>query len=614
MGSPISPKYPLFLRDIGKGGSGFSTIEVENNFNIDAKPGVFYDIRNKENDEININLEDNNNNQFLINCPCTLSFNKDINWVELDEPNLLVPIKILITVINNIANYKYIIDGNGDNSKIIIYKFTKNSDIIPTHHKEFNNFGIIYNINLDSDEYIFEDIIRYYNSIGGDSNDIYELILPKSLITISYTMVYNLKVLRKINIPDSVKYIESNAFTHCDYLTYTDGYAKYVNNWLVFQYSSIPQYTIINIKEGTVGVAMNAFNNNSATHVSKIICPKSLKYINDFAFYGCDNLMENVILNEGLLEIGNYAFNTQSGITLPNSIEYLGENNNINVEMSGKPFTNDSHSGYYIGKILYYLLDCFKETLIIKEGTTQIYNNVTSGFMGTVTPKTIILPNTLRYIGKYAFAELTLLEHITIPDSVEYIAPNAFILCQNLKTITTAKGTYDVGEYDVVIELANGNFVMLYIDEEMYECVLPETEILINNQGDTKQIKDLQIGDTVITNKNNNIIETTINKLVQVQHNNYLKVTLENNDILNISLDHNICTKDGWKCYNNTISKNKECVGKLTIGDEVLTTNGLVKIISIEMINKENTIMYNIGVKEGNNYYANGICVYECDK
>lgn len=60
MGSPINPKYPLFLREVNKGNAtvgGYPVVTVKDNFNIDAKSNVFYDIKNTADSEVNINFK-----------------------------------------------------------------------------------------------------------------------------------------------------------------------------------------------------------------------------------------------------------------------------------------------------------------------------------------------------------------------------------------------------------------------------------------------------------------------------------------------------------------------------------------------------------------------------
>lgn len=60
MGYKIKSKYPLFLRDIGKGCdsvSGYPVVTVEDNFNIEAKPNTFYNIKNNADSEVNINFK-----------------------------------------------------------------------------------------------------------------------------------------------------------------------------------------------------------------------------------------------------------------------------------------------------------------------------------------------------------------------------------------------------------------------------------------------------------------------------------------------------------------------------------------------------------------------------
>lgn len=61
MATPVNPKYPLFLREINQGNAivgGYPVVTIKDNFNIEAKPNTFYNIKNNVDDEISINFKD----------------------------------------------------------------------------------------------------------------------------------------------------------------------------------------------------------------------------------------------------------------------------------------------------------------------------------------------------------------------------------------------------------------------------------------------------------------------------------------------------------------------------------------------------------------------------
>ena len=81
------------------------------------------------------------------------------------------------------------------------------------------------------------------------------------------------------------------------------------------------------------------------------------------------------------------------------------------------------------------------------------------------------------------------------------------------------------------------------------ECVHPETKITMMN-GDAKNIKDIQIGDKVLTiNEKTKVIEA--DEVVKVYKNlsseQMFELTLENNKIIKITGNHKVNTLNGWK-------------------------------------------------------------------
>ena len=123
MTKPIKPKYPLFLRDVDEidtlknnSSKGYSVVTVEDNFNIEAKPNTFYDIKNSEDDEINITFVDEefyantvaNEFVFNINSPANISFDKEIKWNNDNAPDLSKGGIYNISIVNGVGCYTFV--------------------------------------------------------------------------------------------------------------------------------------------------------------------------------------------------------------------------------------------------------------------------------------------------------------------------------------------------------------------------------------------------------------------------------------------------------------------------------------------------------------------------
>ena len=238
-------------------------------------------------------------------------------------------------------------------------------------------------------------------------------------------------------------------------------------------------------------------------------------------------------------------------------------------------------------------------------------------FLNVFTQKSdltqISLPVGVASIGNGAFAGCFSLTSITIPNSVTSIGSDAFYDCSSLYCITVGETPYySDSDGDLTVTLSNGITYTFSGCSQGVECVLPGTQILTSLEGATKSVEELNIGDQVVTYNNGEMIEAPIDKVINVVHNDYITLTLENDMTLSLSTDHAIKTMNGWKAYNPAITEVPDNVGTLTVDDHVLTNNGYIKINNIEYVNKPNTTMYNIGIKDHNDYFANGICVYEC--
>ena len=235
--------------------------------------------------------------------------------------------------------------------------------------------------------------------------------------------------------------------------------------------TQIPQYTFhekklvgeLRIPNTVTSIQDYAFKNCTGL-TGNLVIPNSVTEIGNEAFNGCTGFNGTLTLSSNLKTIGDNAFYDCSGftesLTLPNSVTTIGES------------AFDSCSGFTSLKLSdalteiptrAFLLCNFKGTLtlpsrlkIIGEGA---FSNCT-GFTGVLT-----LPNSVTTIGESAFAfcsgftvlklseALTIIDkfafqccnnltigsenpsQVTLPESLEKIGYEAFVWCDQIKTI-----------------------------------------------------------------------------------------------------------------------------------------------------------------------------------
>lgn len=209
------------------------------------------------------------------------------------------------------------------------------------------------------------------------------IILPECVTRIgewAFALAINLE---EINIPQSLKSIESSAFVDCrklkaDHLIFPEGFEK-VGDYAFYQCYAL---------------------------ASAITFPSTLRYIHEFAFY--HTKITSVTVPEGLTHIGTYAFTSchLKSITLPNTCHSIG--NNV------------FHSNWEL------------ESATFPEGITSIPDYT---FCNCFTLKEFTIPSTVESIGDRAFWYCQTIKSLTIPEGVESIGYGAFDDMENMEEI-----------------------------------------------------------------------------------------------------------------------------------------------------------------------------------
>ena len=178
------------------------------------------------------------------------------------------------------------------------------------------------------------------------------------------------------------------------------------------------------------------FNNTEITSFNELEYFTGLTSINDYAFYGCNNLT-SVTLPHGVTSIGNSAFYNCSGltsVTIGNSMTSIGDSAfNHCTSLTSVTIGNSVTSiGSYAFGSCSGLTSVTIPDSVTSIGSTAFYN--CSGLTS------VTIGNSVTSIDSFAFEGCSSLTSVTIPASVTSIGSNPFAYCDLLESITVDPG------------------------------------------------------------------------------------------------------------------------------------------------------------------------------
>lgn len=237
-----------------------------------------------------------------------------------------------------------------------------------------------------------------YSILGGDS-----VKVSQSYMTTDATM-------GDIVIPATVSYgeqtyrvVETGSFFACQKITSV----------------TLPN-SIITIGEGSF---------NGCTNMTTINIPNNVRTIKSDAFRDCWSL-QTITISNNVTSIGDYAFTNCTNlvsITIGDSVKNIGQKaftgcTKIDSVVWNAKNCENYASGFYPSVTKF----------IIGEGVEIIPLGLCGGLSGL---DTIVIPNSVEYIGNYAFRSCTGLSSITIGTNVDSIGENVFQNCTSLASV-----------------------------------------------------------------------------------------------------------------------------------------------------------------------------------
>lgn len=300
--------------------------------------------------------------------------------------------------------------------------------------------------------------------------------IPNSVKNIDMSAFSGCINLTSITIPNGVEVIGDYAFAYCEKLTdikISDSIIKmgagvfigtqlyesqpdgivYVDKILYGYKGTMPDNAIIdNIRPDTIGIADFAFGNNSVFSsqpqqrfltLKSVLIPDNVKFIGDSAFYDCRNL-ESVIIPNSVKYIWEYAFlccYNLENITFPTNLLYIGA-----LAFHQTQWMYNKPAGLlYINKILYSYVGQMPDNTIINNIRPDTVGIVGGAFLLNQGLKSIVIPDSVTFIGEAVFMGCINLENINIPNGITTIELGTFINCKSLKTITIPDSVTNIG-------------------------------------------------------------------------------------------------------------------------------------------------------------------------
>ena len=327
------------------------------------------------------------------------------------------------------------------------------------------------------------------------------------------------KEVKIVILPDSIIYIDYKAFVKCNNLTdvivngnvtcvggtldetpwyknQPDGLV-YVGNVLYGYKGEMPMGANIVLKEGTSGIANDAFRD--CRGLTSIVIPNSVTKVGEFAFAGCSqlksitlpsslNVMEkglffgcsklvSIVFPKTDFVIENGVFEACENLThieIPRNVkeivpEQFYDCSTITVDKRNPIYDSREDCNAIIETATNILVAGCKTTIIPK--TVKEIGD--KAFSGCSELRSVNIPRSVSHIGLLAFSSCSGLSSIEIPNTVKKIENGAFDFCSNLKTVVIEgadtkimPGAFDCDALPSIFVPAGS--------EERYKSMLPE--------------------------------------------------------------------------------------------------------------------------------------------
>ncbi|MBQ4058347.1 MAG: leucine-rich repeat protein [Lachnospiraceae bacterium] len=302
-----------------------------------------------------------------------------------------------------------------------------------------------------------------------------EVKLPDKLTKIGVLSFAGCVSLEKIDIPDSVIVIDCCAFRWCQNISEIDlsNRLKEIGTWAFAGCTSLEELEIPNTVETVIryydGMTINKLVSpfEGCSNLQKVILQEGMKNVPSCLFKWCTTGLEEVVLPNSIIKIGENAFNScrdLKTIDLPDGLAEIEEAAFIacsslesieipNVVSSMSPSVFEECSSLVevnlpealenIKSKAFYNCTSLTEVKIPE----KVHTINSSAFAGCTGLIKVTIPSSVKIINQYAFSHCEALTDLTLPEGLTTIGENAFEYCKLLKNVTLPDSLQSMGQY-----------------------------------------------------------------------------------------------------------------------------------------------------------------------
>lgn len=295
----------------------------------------------------------------------------------------------------------------------------------------------------------------------GTCTGLKSVTIPDSVTSLGDYAFYKCSNLESITIPNSITNVGNCVLKGCAKLANSQGFVI-SNNILCDYIESDTQSENVVIPDGIIEIGASAFA--TCKTINTITIPDSVSKIDRYAFSGCSNL-QFVNIPDGITVISDSTFRSCTELTnilLPPSVTSIENFAFIDCKK-----INSINLPNGITKIGYSTFNGCNNLTNIKIPDSVITIE-TMAFRCCTGIKNIIIPNNVTNIDNKAFWGCTNLSRIIIPDSVNSIGNEVFDGCDNL-TIFGNSNSY-AENYAITNNISFEKIAICHIDKLSSTC------------------------------------------------------------------------------------------------------------------------------------------------